>query len=69
MIKINISEIKEKFYSSAAKLKHRGNEPMRKLELENILLSHFRLSFLDVKANIQPMLSKNKKWVIVFKNY
>ncbi|APJ03892.1 asparagine synthetase B family protein [Silvanigrella aquatica] len=60
------SNFKEKFYSNAAKLKHRGNEPMRKVELENILLTHFRLSFLDVKSNIQPMLSKNKKWVIVF---
>ena len=60
------SNFKNIFYSNASKLKHRGNEPMRKLEFNNLLLSHFRLAFLDIAANIQPMLSKNKKWVIVF---
>ncbi len=60
------SQFKEIFFSNASKLKHRGNEPMRKLEFNNLLLSHFRLAFQDIAANIQPMLSKNKKWVIVF---
>jgi asparagine synthase (glutamine-hydrolysing) len=60
------SKLKENFYSQASKLKHRGNEPMRKLECENLLLAHFRLAFQDIAANIQPMLSKNNKWVIVF---
>jgi len=60
------SNFKEYFFSKAASLKHRGSEPMRKMEFSNILLSHFRLSFQDKALNIQPMLSKNKKWVIVF---
>lgn len=57
---------KDLFFSAASHVKHRGNEPLRKVELENILLAHYRLAFLDAATNIQPMLSKNKKWVIVF---
>lgn len=62
----SIPNYKELFYSKANNVKHRGNEPIRKAEFENILLAHYRLAFLDIAANFQPMLSKNKKWVIVF---
>ena len=60
------ADYKEKFFSNASNLKHRGNEPIRKVELNNLLLAHFRLAFLDVAKNVQPMFSKNKKWIIVF---
>lgn len=57
---------KDLFFSAANNIRHRGNEPLKKVELENIILAHYRLAFLDIASNIQPMLSRNKKWVIVF---
>ncbi|WP_397601695.1 asparagine synthase (glutamine-hydrolyzing) [Silvanigrella sp.] len=60
------AEFKAKFFVNASNVKHRGNEPMRKVEFDNLLLAHFRLAFVDLASNFQPMLSKNKKWVIVF---
>lgn len=63
---IKNSNFKENFYFHASKLNHRGNEQMRKLEFEHLLLSHFRLAFVDIMSNLQPMISTNKKWVIVF---
>jgi asparagine synthase (glutamine-hydrolysing) len=55
-----------RFLSQALFLEHRGNEPFRHFLQEHLYLSHVRLSFQDSSTNLQPMLSQNKKWVIVF---
>ncbi len=60
------SQNKEKFFAAAARLQHRGNEPMRKEAFNNLLLSHFCLAFQGISSNIQPMFNQNKKWVITF---
>ena len=42
------ADFKAKFFANASNVKHRGNEPMRKAEFDNLLLAHFRLAFLDI---------------------
>ncbi|KAB8033363.1 asparagine synthetase B family protein [Fluviispira multicolorata] len=57
---------KDKFFAAASRLKHRGNEPIRKETFNNLFLAHFRLAFQGLTTNVQPMFSQNKKWIITF---
>ena len=54
------------FMGFAQNVAHRGNDDARTAFFEHLWLSHYRLAFQDVAHSIQPQLSADQKWVIVF---
>ena len=54
------------FRRAADRIAHRGDTDHRELLLPKIWLSHYRLAFQDVTSGIQPMLSADRRHVIVF---
>lgn len=60
------SDVKSIFLKSAEKLSHRGNEQMHAEFFDALFLAHFRLAFQDLQANVQPLFSFDRKWVILY---
>jgi asparagine synthase (glutamine-hydrolysing) len=56
----------EGFRRSAARVAHRGDTEHNELLLDLAWLSHFRLAFQDVSSGRQPMLSCDRRHVILF---
>lgn len=59
-------ESKNAFLNAAQNLAHRGNEKMRTSFFPNLFLAHFRLAFQDPGLNIQPLMSFDRKWIILY---
>ncbi len=57
----------DKFNKSANLVSHRGPDDSRYAELDELQVKFFRLSILDLSKNgMQPMISKNKRYLMVF---
>ncbi len=54
------------FRRAAERVAHRGDTDQRELLLPRAWLNHFRLAFQDVASGAQPMLSDDRRHVIVF---
>ena len=56
----------ETFRRAAERVAHRGDTEHRELLLDRVWLNHYRLAFQDVTSGRQPMLSHDRRHVIVF---
>ncbi|MDH5446304.1 MAG: asparagine synthase-related protein [Gammaproteobacteria bacterium] len=56
----------EGFRRAAKRVAHRGDTAHKESIHDLIWLNHFRLAFQDVESGAQPMLSDDKKHIIVF---
>ena len=56
----------ETFRRAAGRVAHRGDTEHRELLLDCVWLDHYRLAFQDVASGRQPMLSHDRRHVIVF---
>ena len=54
------------FGESAKNVAHRGNDDARTEFFKYLWLAHFRLAFQDVAHSVQPQLSPDGNWAIVF---
>lgn len=65
--KENLTFKKNLFLSSSLKIKHRGPDSHGSIFLKNFSAKFFRLRILELsKKGDQPMISKNKRFVILF---
>lgn len=51
---------------AAQNIAHRGNEPLQKKNNDNVLLAHTRLAFQDVHQSMQPFVSQDGQWALVY---
>ena len=56
----------EGFRRAANRIAHRGDTEYNEALLNSLWLAHYRLAFQDIKSGKQPMLSHDRKHIIVF---